>query len=50
MLKYFLSFLKSDEPFQTPKPIKYITRDDYVSLTPRQKRMLHSRYELYQKD
>ena len=50
MLKYILSLFNEPELLQTKKPIKYVTRDEYVSLTPRQKKLLHSRYELYLKE
>lgn len=50
MLSKLISIFKNPEPFQIPKPIRYISKNDYDSLTPRQKKMLHSRYDLYQKD
>lgn len=51
MLKFLFSLFNNPDPFQpSPKPKKYISKDEYVSLTPRQKKMLHSKYELYQKD
>lgn len=50
MLSKLFSLFSNPEPFQIKKPIRYINKDDYDSLTPRQKKLLHSRYELYQKD
>ena len=50
MLKYILSLFNPPEPFQKQKPKKYVTKDEYASLNPRQKKLLHSKYEVYQKE
>lgn len=47
MLKYILDFFFPKQPFETQKPSRYITFDEYHILTDRQKLLLHSKYDVY---
>ena len=48
MLKYILNYLFPKEPFDTQKPKKYVTTQEYDLLTDRQKVLLHAKYNVYE--
>lgn len=50
MINYILSLFKQSPSFEFKKPKKYVTKYEYDLLSPRQKKMLHSKYELYLKN